>query len=104
VWAAIESDEGLPAMAAQESDSCEMFDSGASRHMFPFRTSFVTYQSIEARPITAANKNVFHAIGIRDLMIKVPNGAKSSRILLAFCAMHSTCQISHLRSYQLATS
>ena len=81
-WAAIESDEGLPAMAAQESDSREMFDSGASRHMSPFRTSFVTYRSIEARPITAANKNVFHAIGIGDLIIKVPNGAKTSKILL----------------------
>jgi hypothetical protein len=69
-------------MAAQESDSCEMFDSGASRHMSPFRTSFVTYQSIEARPITAANKNVFHAIGIGDFMIKVPNGTKTTKILL----------------------
>jgi hypothetical protein len=34
-WAAIESDEGLPAMAAQESNSCKIFDSGASRHMSP---------------------------------------------------------------------
>ena len=33
VWAVIESNEGLPAMAAQESDSCEIFDPGASRHM-----------------------------------------------------------------------
>jgi hypothetical protein len=69
-------------MAAQESDSCEMFDLGASRHMSPLRTSFVNYQSIKARPITAANKNIFHAIGIGDLMIKVPNSAKTSRILL----------------------
>ena len=81
-WAAIESDEGLPAMAAQESDSREIFDSGASRHMSPFRTSFVTYRSIKARPITAANKNVFNAIGIGDLIIKVPNGAMTSKILL----------------------
>jgi hypothetical protein len=46
-WAAIESDEGLPAMAAQESNSRKIFDSEASRHMSPFRTSFVTYRSIK---------------------------------------------------------
>ena len=82
-WAVIMQDvEGLPVMAVQESDTCELFDSGASRHMSPFRKSFITYREIEARPITAANKNVFHAIGIGDVIIKVPNGATSSTILL----------------------
>jgi hypothetical protein len=82
-WAVIMQEvEGLPAMAVQESNTCELFYSRASRHMSPFRESFITYRQIEARPITAANKNVFHAIGIGDVIIKVPNGATTSMILL----------------------
>ena len=82
-WALIMQDvESLPAMAVQESNTCKLFDSGASRHMFPSRESFITYRKIEARPITAANKNIFHVIGIGDVIIKVPNGATRSTILL----------------------
>jgi hypothetical protein len=82
-WAVIMQEvEGLPAMAVQESNTCKLFDSGASRHMSLFCESFITYRQIEARPITAANKNVFHAIGIGDVIIKVPNGATTSTILL----------------------
>jgi hypothetical protein len=61
--------------------------------MSPFRESFITYREIEARPITTAlpriwsregdpNKNVFYAIGIGDVTIKVPNDATTSMILL----------------------
>ena len=82
-WALIMQDvESLPAMAVQESNTCKLFDSEASRHMFPSRESFITYRKIEARLITAANKNIFHAIGIGDVIIKVPNGATRSTILL----------------------
>ena len=74
----------VPDVAAQGSADMqsELFDSGASRHMSLFRKSFVTFQPIEARPITAANNKVFHAIGMGDLQIHMPNGATSSRILL----------------------
>ncbi|KAF8150835.1 hypothetical protein B0H34DRAFT_633731, partial [Crassisporium funariophilum] len=34
------------------------------------------------RPITAADKRVFHAVGKWDLRVKVPNGQTTSTILL----------------------
>ena len=90
VWAAITEDEGaeqfpqVPVLAAGEDASveAELYDSGASRHMSPYREQFVTYRDIPARPITAANNCVFYAVGAGDLQIQVPNGASSNKILL----------------------
>ena len=89
-WPVIEETEidgavpSVPDVAVQGSADMqsELFDSGALRHMSPFCKSFVTFQPIEARPITTANNKVFHAIGMGDLQIHVPNGTTSSRILL----------------------
>jgi Pol polyprotein len=60
----------------------ELFDLGASCHMFPNHKQFVTYHEIPAHPITAANNKVFHAIGMGDLQIKVPNGKGLTDVLL----------------------
>jgi hypothetical protein len=87
-WAAIEEleDEApqVPVMAMRSEDNiqCELLDSGASRHMSPFCKSFATYRLIEARLITAANNQVFHAVGMGDLLIEVPNGKSSTKIVL----------------------
>src|SRR5258708_945061 len=89
-WAAIEDIESddaalyVPAVAVEYSAKaeCKIYDSGASRHMSQHRKHFVTYETIPARPITAANNKVFHAIGMGDLEVKLPNGDKSSKALL----------------------
>jgi hypothetical protein len=89
-WAVVEEEEDedeppqIPAMAANEARDAEveLFDSGASRHMSPFRERFVTYRDIPARPITAANNRAFYAVGMGDLEIDVPNGASSTKVLL----------------------
>src|SRR5712671_8007599 len=60
----------------------ELYDSGASRHMTPHRDKFVTYQRIGPRPIVAADKGVFYAIGKGDMCIQVPNGQKTTEVLL----------------------
>jgi len=60
----------------------ELYDSGASRHMSPFLHRFTNYCSIPPRPITAANKHVFYAIGTGDLQIDVPNGQVTTPITL----------------------
>jgi hypothetical protein len=60
----------------------KLYDSGASHHMSPYRKQFVTYHEISARPITTANNEVFHAIGMGDLEIQVPNGEASTKVLL----------------------
>src|SRR5260370_14806557 len=89
-WAAIdgtEEDDATPhvlimAIESGEKVQTELFDSGASCHMSPNRKQFVTYREIPARPITAANNKVFHAICMGDLQINVPNGKKSTEVLL----------------------
>jgi hypothetical protein len=60
----------------------ELFDLGISCHMSPYYKQFVTYEEITARPITAANNEVFHAIGMGDLAIQVPNGETSNTMFL----------------------
>jgi hypothetical protein len=60
----------------------ELYDSGASRHMSPFQHKFVTYQSIPPCAVVTANKCLFHAEGIGDLQIEVPNGKSSTSVLL----------------------
>jgi hypothetical protein len=60
----------------------ELYNSGASRHMSPFGKKFTNYKSIPPRPITAADKWIFYAVGTGDLRIKVPNGKSSTPIVL----------------------
>ena len=60
----------------------ELYDSGASRHMSPYRDHFENYISITPKSITAADKRYFQAIGKGDLRIKIPNGSTATTILL----------------------
>ena len=60
----------------------ELYDSGASRHMSPFRHRFTTFQPITPRPIVTADKRLFYAEGTGNLQIEVPNGKSSTTVLL----------------------
>jgi hypothetical protein len=60
----------------------ELYDSGASQHMSPFRDHFINFKSIPPHPILAADKRTFDAIGRGDLPIEIPNGRTKTRILL----------------------
>ena len=61
----------------------ELYDSGASRHMSPYRDRFINFVSIVPKAITAANKLAFDASGRGDMEIEVPLGnGKSSKVLL----------------------
>jgi hypothetical protein len=60
----------------------ELYDSGASCHMSPFRHQFISLRTIAPRPIMAADKRRFFATGIGDLRIQVPNGESSTPIIL----------------------
>ena len=72
-----------PTTAAEEACNkveAKLYDSGASRHMSPFRLT--TYHSIPPHPIFTADKHMFHAEGVGNLQIEVPNGKTSTPILL----------------------
>jgi hypothetical protein len=60
----------------------ELFDSGASRHMTGRRNRLINFTDIEAKPITAADKRTFNAIGKGDMYIDIPNGSETFQVLL----------------------
>ncbi|EIW60878.1 uncharacterized protein TRAVEDRAFT_80236, partial [Trametes versicolor FP-101664 SS1] len=53
----------------------EVYDSGATRHISPYRERFETYERLDPpRPITAANGDQFMATGEGDMRVRMPNG------------------------------
>lgn len=72
----------LAGTEATRNAESELYDSGASRHMTPFRHRLINFTPITSRPITAADKRVFHATGKGDMRIEVPNGNTTTTILL----------------------
>src|SRR5882724_661639 len=60
----------------------ELYDSGATRHMTPYRTALTNYTAILPMPINAANQHTFCTIGQGDLPIHVPNGNGFTKITL----------------------
>ncbi|KAL7284965.1 hypothetical protein ACG7TL_000054 [Trametes sanguinea] len=61
----------------------EVYDSGASRHIFPYRESFVEYNELKPpRPITAADGHSFSAIGEGSVRVSIPNGDGKTTVLL----------------------
>jgi len=77
------------ASVSEGNAEAELYDSGASRHISPFRHRFVTYQPITPRPISAADKRVFYAIGTGTLQIEVPNGPSAATPILLREALHA---------------
>ena len=58
-----------------------LYDSGALRHMMPFKDQLINYTPITSYPITATDKQVFHAVGKGDMRIRIPNGSTITTIL-----------------------
>ena len=50
----------------------DLYDLGASHHMSPCREDFLLYQEMKPKPLLAANKEIFMAYGIGEIIISVP--------------------------------
>jgi hypothetical protein len=72
----------LPYAMLAHSSVVELYNSGASQHFSPFRERFVKFESIPLRPISVADKQMFHAVGHGDLYIKIPNSSTTTQVLL----------------------
>jgi len=59
-----------------------LLDSGTTCHISPYRSEFLNYRELPARVFQAANKQSFSAVGSGDLVLEVPNGAKTSKLTL----------------------
>ena len=96
-----------PTSALSESESIpvetDLYDTGTTHHMSPFRHRFTNYRTITPRPITAANGQTFYATGTGDLKIDAPNGDTTTPMFLhdalhAPDMAHTTISISRLTS------
>src|SRR6266851_3027468 len=77
------------AVSASEGNAeAELYDSGALRHISPFRHHFVTYQPITPWPISVADNWVFYTISTGMLQIEVPNGPSLATPILLWEALH----------------
>jgi hypothetical protein len=85
---ALSEDPEEQATSTTSDPEAELYDLGASRHISPFQHHFLTYRPINPCPITAADKQIFYAIGSGNLQIEVSNGASKTPIVL-WDALHA---------------
>jgi hypothetical protein len=62
--------------------SYEIFDSGATHHMTPDQHWLQNYKAIPDHPISAANQQLFSAIGIREMVVHIPNREEHTAVRL----------------------
>ena len=60
----------------------ELYDSGSTRHISPYKDQFVSLTSIPPKTFLTANKQSFNAIATGDLIINVPNGCDVTKLRL----------------------
>jgi len=65
-----------------KSEDNDLYDSGASKHISPFKEQFQTYRKISSYPIKVASNHTLNAIGIGSIYINIPNGDKNTKLLL----------------------
>ena len=79
----LENDIAMPtSVDSPTSRRVELYDSGATRHISPYCDAFETYTTIPPKPFTAANRQVFNATSIGEMVVDVPNGYDVSRLRL----------------------
>ena len=60
--------------APSKGSRSEHYDSGASRHMSPYRHKFTIFRGAEPRSIAAADERTVYAIRMGDPRSQIPNG------------------------------
>ena len=61
----------------------ELYDSGATRHISPYHDNFITYWTLDPPLfLNMANGQQFPAMGMRSMVISVPNGDGQSELTL----------------------
>jgi len=69
-------------LALTNDTTSELYDSGATWHMTPYKKALVNYTGIMPKLINMANQHTFHAIGCGNLPICIPNSLSFSNITL----------------------
>lgn len=61
------------AATAAANQPVDLYDSGATHHMSPYRDDFTSFREMPAKSMSAANQQQFHATGVGEMIIPVPN-------------------------------
>ena len=70
-------------MSLNRVNHIELYDSGASRHISPYKADFTAYAPLSPPvQLNTANQQHFQAIGLGSLPIQVPNGDAYSELVL----------------------
>src|ERR1700678_2281432 len=72
----------LVAESGQAAGTAELYDSGCTNHISPYRNRFENFQSIIPRHFRAANKQTFSSTGKGELVIDVPSGTGETQLRL----------------------
>ena len=70
------------AESVQMSAKAELYDSGCTNHISPYKNDFDNLQAIEPRHFRAVNKQMFSTIGKGELVIDVPNDNGTTELRL----------------------
>ena len=70
------------AESVQSAGRAELYNSGCTNHISPYRDLFENFQSITPRHFRAANKQTFSTVGKGDIVIDIPNGKGETQIRL----------------------
>jgi Pol polyprotein, beta-barrel domain len=60
----------------------EVYDSGCTWHITPYREAVTNFKGISPKSFQAANKQSFSAVGMGEMVIDIPNGTTTSQIKL----------------------
>jgi Pol polyprotein, beta-barrel domain len=60
----------------------EVYDSGCTRHITPYRQAVMNFKEISPKSFQAANRQSFSAVGKGEMVIHIPNGTTTSQIKL----------------------
>jgi hypothetical protein len=60
----------------------EVYDSGCTRHITPYRDAIENFVEISPKAFRAANKQSFKAVGTGEMTVDVPNGVDISQLRL----------------------
>src|ERR1700678_2002459 len=72
----------LVAESGQAAGTAELYDSGCTNHISPYRNRFENFQTIIPRHFRAANKQTFSSTGKGELVIDVPSGTGETQLRL----------------------
>ena len=62
----------VAAETVQASAKTELYDSGCTNHISPYKSDFNNFQTIETRHFCAANKQTLSTIGKGELVVDIP--------------------------------